>query len=115
MSRGARSPEELEALLEDAFLVFDEQTLTELFEPDAVLVTAGGRSKRGQQAIGRITASMSAGPVCYWADPRTTLQASDLALVLGSKAINVMRRTSEGTWRLVVCFLDMPYLQFDSF
>lgn len=101
-------------MLEDALLLLDEEMLTELFEPDAILVTAGGRSTRGQQAIGRITASMSSEPVCYWADARTTLQTSDVALVLGSKAISVMRRTGEGTWRLVVCNLNMSYLGFDT-
>ncbi len=42
---GARTPEELETLLEDATVMVDEETMTDLFEADAILVTAG-RQKR---------------------------------------------------------------------
>ena len=37
MPAGARTPEELETLLEDAFVLHDPQALAELFQPGALL------------------------------------------------------------------------------
>ena len=42
MPDGARTPAELETLLEDAFLLCDNLALVQLFEPTAVLVAGGG-------------------------------------------------------------------------
>ena len=46
MKRGARTPEELETLLEDAFVVRDGEALIELFEDGAVLVGSGAEKAR---------------------------------------------------------------------
>ncbi len=103
---GARTPEELEALLEDAVVMVDEEMITQLFEADAVLVTPGGRTTRGQCAIARASTWWTSQGAGYCADPRTVLQVSDVALVLSAKAINVTRRSGDGDWRFVICFLD---------
>src|ERR687897_2970498 len=50
MRSGAQTPEELETLLEDAFVVRDRQALAALFEDGAVL-GAGGLEARGGEAI----------------------------------------------------------------
>jgi hypothetical protein len=92
---GARTPEELETLLEDAAVMVDAESMTDLFEADAVLVSAGGRTTRGPGAIGRYLANRSS-QGGYYADPRTVLQVSDVALVLSPHGINVMRRS--GDW-----------------
>ena len=41
MSPGALTPEELETLLEDAFVVRDRAALARLFEPDGLVAAAG--------------------------------------------------------------------------
>jgi hypothetical protein len=52
MEAGAWTPEELETLLEDAFVLRDHQALAQLFEPGAVLVAGGGLPEaRGRQDI----------------------------------------------------------------
>ena len=50
MRSGAQTPEELETLLEDTFVVRDRQALAALFEDGAVL-GAGGLEARGGEAI----------------------------------------------------------------
>ena len=87
---GARTPEELEDLLEDAVVLADEDAIARLFEADAVVVDRGGRTT---------------GLVGYRSDPRTVLQARDVALVLSPTAINVARRSGDRGWRFVVCFV----------
>ncbi len=52
MCPGARTPEELETLLEDAFVLHDRQALAQLFQPGAMLVVGGGLPEaRGHQQI----------------------------------------------------------------
>ena len=41
MDAGARTPEELETLLEDAFVLHDHQALAELFQPGAMASSTG--------------------------------------------------------------------------
>ena len=106
MIPGARTPEELETLLEDAFVTRDRQALTELFEDGAVLV--GGRvgEARGGKAIGRLAAAMWDRDYAYLADPRRVLQARDTALVLAERGISVARRREGGGWRYAISLLE---------
>jgi len=55
MRPGARTPEELDALLEDAFVVRDRRALAALFEGDALLVdaAAGRRAAPARSRAGR--------------------------------------------------------------
>lgn len=100
---GARTPEELETMLEDALLVRDRAAVARLFEEDAVLRAARGEA-RGADQIGRLTARMwhDCG---YLADPRLVVQARDTALVVGRRGINVVRRTG-GWWRYAISLPD---------
>ena len=77
---GARTPEELETLFEDALLVRDRQALAALFEAGAVLVAGDGPPARGGAAIARLALAMWAGDGAYVADPRRVVQARDIAL-----------------------------------
>ncbi len=43
----------------------------------------------------------------YLADPRRVLQARDTALVVAARAINVLRRGDDGTWRYAITLLDI--------
>ncbi|MFN2490549.1 MAG: DUF4440 domain-containing protein [Actinomycetota bacterium] len=108
MTRGARTPEELETLLEDAFVVRDRATLAQLFEDGAVLVSGDGtREARGSEEIGRFASAMWDGDSTYVADPRRVLQARDTALIVGERGINVVRRGRDGAWRYTISLLSL--------
>lgn len=108
MWTGARTPEELELLLEDAFVLHDHEALTRMFEPRAVLRTgAAAWPARGIDEIGRATQNLWDRDRTYLADPRRILQAHNTALVLSQQATNVLRRDDSGTWRFAICCLDL--------
>jgi hypothetical protein len=108
MRPGARTPEELETLFEDAFVTRDPKALAELFEEGAVIVDGRGlREARGRDAIARFAAAMWEGDRTYLADPRRVLQARETVLVLGEGGINVARRGSDGTWRYAIALLSL--------
>lgn len=52
MRQGARTPEELETLFEETFVIRDREALAELFEDGAVL-SDGSREARGREQIAR--------------------------------------------------------------
>jgi Domain of unknown function (DUF4440) len=107
MRQGARTPEELETLFEDAFVIRDREALAELFEDGAVLVADhGGREARGGDEIARWAGEMWAHDRTYLADPRRVLQARDTGLVLTRHGINVVRRRSDGAWRYAIALLS---------
>lgn len=106
MSDGARTPEELETLFEDAFLLRDQQALTELFEAGAVLVVDdGSHEARGGVEISRRAAEMWRRDETHLARSGRILQAGDTALVLAGDAINVVRRGNDGSWRYTISVL----------
>ena len=107
MRAGARTPEELETLFEDAFVTRDRQALARLFEEGAVLVTRGGPQARGGDEIARFAEAMWERDRTYVADPRRVLQARDTALVVAEHAINVVRRGSDGGWRYAISLLSL--------
>lgn len=98
---GARTPEELETLLEDACVTRDPAALVGLFEERAVLIAGDGRAMRGD-AIARLAAVLWEGDGTYVAAIVRVVQARDLALILGERAINVARRGDNGDWRYVI-------------
>jgi hypothetical protein len=108
MRPGARTPEELETLMEDAFVVRDRDALVELFEDGAVFVTGEGpREARGGEEIGRSATTMWESDGLYLAEPRWVVQARDTALVVGRRGINVVRRGSDGAWRYAISILSL--------
>jgi ketosteroid isomerase-like protein len=106
MQSGASTPEELEALLEDAFVIGDRDAVAELFHSGAVLVADGAVEARGSQEIGRYAAAMCDRGYSYIADPRRVLQARDTTLVLSERGVNVMRRGQDGRWRYAISLLN---------
>jgi hypothetical protein len=108
MSTGARTPEELEALLEDAFVTRDAQALSAMFADGAVLaLRAEADAARGVAEIGRLAAALWEADRTYVAAPRRVVQARDVALVLADGVINVVRRGSDGTWRYAIALLSL--------
>src|SRR5829696_7283169 len=103
MRSGAQTPEELETLLEDAFVVRDRQQLAALFEDGAVL-GAGGLEARGGEAIAGLAGELWERELTYLADPRRVLRARDSALVVAACGINVLHRGG-GAWRYSISLL----------
>jgi hypothetical protein len=104
----ARTPEELETLLEDSFVLRDHHALAQLFHPGAILVPGGGLPEaRGHRQIAQVATQLWDAERLYLADPRRVLQARDTALVLAGRATNVARRARDGSWRYAISLLDL--------
>jgi hypothetical protein len=105
-----RTPEELETLLEDAFVLHDHDAVAQLFEAEAVLSAGGAlQDACGIDEITRSIAAMWDFQRTYLADPRRVLQGHDTALILGGHAINVARRGHDGSWRYaILCLYPDP-------
>jgi quercetin dioxygenase-like cupin family protein len=99
---GARTPEELETLFEDALLLRDHQVLAALFEAGATLVMGGDQPVRGGEAIARAALATRDGIGHYVADPRRVLLARTSALVVTDGGINVMHCGGDGAWRYAI-------------
>jgi hypothetical protein len=103
----ARTPEDLETLLEDAFVIRDSEALAQLFEDGAVLIAGKQpREARGGDEIVRFATAMWDRDRTYFADPRQIVQARDTALVVAERSINVARRGSDGAWRYAIALLS---------
>jgi hypothetical protein len=107
MTQGARTPEELETLFEDAFVTRDREALAQLFEEGALLVARGGAPARGGDEIARFASAMWELDRTYVADPQRILQARDTALVVARQGTNVARRGSDGGWRYAIALLSL--------
>ena len=108
VAAGARTPEELETLFEDALLTRDRATLAALFEEAAVLIPGDARPVRGTEEIARLALAGWNGDRAYVADPQRVIQTRDLALILAGQGVNVARRDLSGAWRyaIVLTFVD---------
>ena len=106
MPAGARTPEELDALLEDAFVLRDASAARTLFGDDAVVGQAGGPDAHGGEAIGRALTTLWAGDRTYVSRTLRVLRARDTALVVADAGIHVVLRGPDGTWRAAISLLD---------
>jgi hypothetical protein len=105
MSSGARTPEELETLFEDVFVVRDARSSADLFEANAVVAARlDGREARGS-AIGVLLEDLQADGLTYVAEPRRILRVADTALIVAERAISVARRAGS-RWRYSIALLD---------
>jgi hypothetical protein len=105
MSRGARTPEEVDALLEDAFVVRERGAVAALFESEALLVDGAAREARGTLEIGNWAAESWSRGLTYVSRPPRVLQAGDTALVLTREGIAVARRHADRDWRYAIALL----------
>jgi ketosteroid isomerase-like protein len=103
---GARSPEELETLFEDALVLDDSAAVAALFDPSAVVITQDGSLEaHGRADIARAVVELWAGERGYLADARRVVQARNTALVVGDGAIHVVRRGRDRSWRYAISLL----------
>ena len=96
----AQIPEELDPLVEDAFVMRDRAVAGELFADGALLVARGG------QAIGRILDELWARDFTYVARSPRVLRSRDVALVVADGGIHVLRRDG-GVWRSAISLLNL--------
>ena len=105
MKSAARTPEELDTLLEDAFVMRDRAAVVDLFESDGLVAARAMQTARGA-AIGRFVADLWAQDLTYLARPERVLQAGDTALIVAERAISVVRRR-DGHWRYAISLLHI--------
>jgi hypothetical protein len=103
-SSGARTPEELETLFEDALLLRDPHALAVLFEEGAVLVAGDEQLARGAEAVARQALALWHGEQIYLANPRQVVQSRETALIIAAQGINVARRRA-GEWRYIIALV----------
>ncbi len=109
MGCGARTPEELDALLEDAFVVRDRRAVAALFESDALVVDGTARDARGSCEIATwAMVTWTRGRTYIASEPRV-LQARDTALVLTPEGIAVARRRDDRAWRYAIALLSLDH------
>jgi hypothetical protein len=95
----ARSPEELECLLEDALVLGDSAAVVALFEPGGVLVERSG-GIRGTSRVARLLAAEG-----YLACPTSVTVVHNIGVVVGPSTVNISSRDPSGGWRLVAAIL----------
>ena len=102
VSAGARTPEELEVMFEDALLIGEKEVVAELFDDVAALVIGAELPVRDGEAIARLALTTWQGSHAYLAGPLYVAQVGEIALILAEEGINVARRSREGAWRYVI-------------
>jgi steroid delta-isomerase-like uncharacterized protein len=107
MRDGARTPEELETMLEDAYLLHDREALPQLFADGAVLAPGiEGSEARGMEGVARTIRARWARGDTYVANVDRVLQSRGTALVLGARSVSVMRRGQDRRWRYAISLLS---------
>lgn len=107
MSGGARTPEELETLLEDAHVLRDAKAVWRLYEPDAVVAGRRGVRARGPEEIARATADRWERDATFVAALRHVVQARATALLVGARSVSVARRGADGAWRYAIALVEL--------
>jgi hypothetical protein len=111
MADGARTPEDSETLLEDAFVLRSGEAIAKLFEDGAVLVADDGtREAHGQDEIARLARQMWQRKRTYLAGPRRIVQAGNTALIITEDGANVVRRGTDGAWRYAIALLSQDHI-----
>ena len=113
MSTGGQTPEELEALLEDAFVLRDGRGLADLFEDRGVLLSDAGTETFGREAIALAAEQAWEMVDRYLAGTRRIFQSRDTALLVGDGAINVARRGRDRSWRFAISLLGPLVVDHD--
>lgn len=102
----ARTPEELETLLEDGFVLRDAAAVADLFDRDGILVA--GPHGRGRDEIQLLTGRLCDSGRGYLAEPKCVVENQGYALIIGDQAVNLARRETDHTWHYTICILLNP-------
>jgi hypothetical protein len=105
MRSGAATPEELDTLFEDALVIRDASTLSDLFAAGAVLTIDHGEPLRDRQTIVEQALAVLAGDRAYVSEPERVVYACDLALIVAAGCLSVARRCHDGSWRFAIVSL----------
>jgi hypothetical protein len=106
MRSGARLPEELDVLLEDAFVMRDRRAVMALFESYALVADGTAQEARGVREIASWAAEAWSSGLTYVAGAPRVLQARDIALVLTPHGIGVVHRDGDRAWRYAIALLS---------
>jgi hypothetical protein len=99
----ARTPEELDVLLEDALLIGERQAAAGLFADSALLADRDAAWQvRGGDAIAEYALRSWSGASAYLAATSLVLQAGDIALLVAPEEVHVVRREAGGAWRFLI-------------
>src|SRR3712207_4943780 len=102
---GARTPEELDVLLEDAFVVRDRRAAAALFESHALVADGAAQEARGVSEIASWAAHAWSSGLTYVAGAPRVLQARDTALVVTPRSTGVAHRDGDRAWRYAIALL----------
>lgn len=106
MRSGASTPEQLDSLLEDGFVVGDSSSLAELFESAAIVAIDGaGSEAHGSAQIEALADELCRCGYSYITDRRRVFQSGDIALVVAEHGISAMRRGTDRMWRYSIALL----------
>jgi len=98
----AVEPEDLGRLFLERANARDIEGVVALYEPDAVLPSAGGDVVTGSEAIRGVYEALLTDPPQFTGDVRPALRRGDLALTStrfsGGATAEIARRQSDGTW-----------------
>lgn len=120
----AGSPEELESLFEDAFMVRDAEAVVELFDEQAVVTPdVGEEQATGREEIAALVSATWEQDRAYLSEIRRIVVAGDIALVVldwslsdrdaagaqdpSARGVDVLRRRDDGTWRYLIALFDV--------
>lgn len=126
MPAAPRTPEECDRLFGEYASAGDVEGLVSLYEPDACLVGPDGSQAVGLEAIRAALSPFAGGSVTMHMHVVKTVRGGDLAVLtnewratgrqpdgrpleISGRAIEVVRRQPDGSWRFVV---DDPYADF---
>jgi hypothetical protein len=107
MDSGAATPEEMDMLLEDAFVLRGRSELGALFEEGAIALTTLDREARGRSAITEAMAWLWERDLTYVAETPHVVQVNDLALLVTAAGTHVLRRAPDGTWRSAISIFNI--------
>ena len=107
VTAGARTPEELDELLEDAFVLRDSTAFEALFDAAAVVADENGLEAHGHAAISRGLVALWERDRTYVARTRRVLRTHDTALVVADAGIHVLHRDRDGAWRAAISLLEL--------
>jgi hypothetical protein len=102
----ARTPDDLDALLEDASVLGDPEGFRPLYDDRALLVDPWGRESRGADEIAGAFRTLRLREGAYVACASRVVRNGSSALVVATGGTHVLQRTADRVWRVTISLLD---------